>query len=380
LRLGTKKEKTKTLPTVLKDLTALLTAAMAEWGELRLDRLIFTQAPTARLVVIGLIGVAVVVLLARAISRTRPGRRRMALPALVTPAAWSRASLTRHGALLVALAGLPFFILALGDPRTSLTRSEASYPGRRISLLIDASSSMLSALPSSKLAKGAPNNAAFFTTVGAAKYFIEMRMKGKYRDLMALIEFGDDAYVITPFTTDYENIMLSTSLIGDWNEFMAFPDQGTVVARAVEQSVGLFQAFDYLDAAGNLMVIFTDGADADVLENGKTVDDVLNDALKAKIPVYLIKIGGGVRNKRTVADELWQAAVQRTGGRFYNGGDEDTIIQAIQAIDRQTAGRIEIKQYSTERPRFAPFALVAAALWALALVMRFTVPAFQTFP
>jgi hypothetical protein len=353
---------------------------MAEWGELRLDRLIFSQAPTARLVVIGLLGLAVIVLLARAVSRNNPGRRRMALPALVSSAAWSRASLTRHGALLVALAGLPFFILALGDPRTSLTHSEATFPGRRISLLIDASSSMLSALPSSRLAKGAPNNAAFFTTVGAAKFFIEMRMHGKYRDLMALIEFGDDAYVITPFTTDYENILLSTSLIGDWNEFMAFPDQGTVVARAVEQSVGLFQAFNYLDAAGNLMVIFTDGADADVLENGKTVDDVLNEAVKAKIPVYLIKIGGGVRNKRTVADELWQAAVMRTGGRFYNGGDENTIIQAIQAIDRQTAGRIQMKQYSTERPRFAPFALVAAGLWTLALVMRFTVPAFQTFP
>ena len=98
---------------------------------------------------------------------------------------------------------------------------------------------MLSALPSTTLAKGAPNNAAFFTTVGAARYFIERRMAGKYRDLMGLIEFGDDAYVITPFTTDYENILLSTALIGDWNEFMAFPDQGTVVARAVEQAVGL---------------------------------------------------------------------------------------------------------------------------------------------
>ena len=98
---------------------------------------------------------------------------------------------------------------------------------------------------------------------------------------------------------------------------MAFPDQGTVVARAVEQSVGLFQAFDYLDAAGNLMVIFTDGADADVLENGKTVDDVLDDALRAKIPVYLIKIGGNIQNKRTVADELWISAVKKTGGEFF---------------------------------------------------------------
>ncbi len=239
---------------------------------------------------------------------------------------------------------------------------------------------MLSALPSTTLAKGAPNNAAFFTTVGAARYFIERRMAGKYRDLMALVEFGDDAYVITPFTTDYENILLSTALIGDWNEFMAFPDQGTVVARAVEQAVGLFNAFDYLDAAGNLMVIFTDGADADVLENGKTVDDVLADAQKAKIPVYLIKIGGNIQNKRSVADELWIGAVKKTGGEFFSGGDEATIIRAIQAIDRRAAGKIEMKQYSTERPRYAPFAMTAALLWCGALLLRFTIPTFQTFP
>ena len=56
-------------------------------------------------------------------------------------------------------------------------------------------------------------------------------MKGKYRDLIALIEFGDEAYVVTPFTTDYDNILLSLSLIGDWTEFMKFPDQGTTIAH-----------------------------------------------------------------------------------------------------------------------------------------------------
>ena len=75
------------------------------------------------------------------------------------------------------------------------------------------------------------------------------------------------------------------------------------------------------------MVIFTDGADADVLENGKTVDDVLAEAQKAKIPVYLIKIGGNIQNKRSVADELWIGAVKKTGGEFFSGGDEATIIQ-----------------------------------------------------
>lgn len=357
----------------------MLQAAWAEWGDLHVERLVFAEGGTARLAVALLAGLAALVLVARSIWRRDSARGRLALPALVATG-WSRASLARHGALAVALAGLPFFVLALADPRTALTRSEVTYPGRRISLLIDASSSMLSALPSSRLAKGAPNNAAFFTTVGAARFFIEQRMKGKYRDLMSLVEFGDDAYVITPFTTDYENILLSTALIGDWNEFMAFPDQGTVVARAVEQSVALFQAFDYLDAAGNLMLIFTDGADADVLENGKTVDDVLGEAQRAKIPVYLIKIGGNIAQKRSVADELWIGAVQRTGGRFFSGGDENTIVEAIRAIDRMSAGRIALRQYSTERPRYAPFALAAAALWSLAIALRFAVPAFQTFP
>ncbi len=366
--------------TALRDIWALIMASWVELGALRLDRLTFSEATNTRWAVVVLVGIAALLILARTLFGRQPGHRRMALPALVSSTPWSRASLSRHGALMVALAGLPFFVLALADPRTALTRSEVTYPGRRISLMIDASSSMLSALPSSRLAKGAPNNAAFFTTVGAARYFIEMRMKGKYRDLMSLIEFGDDAYVITPFTTDYENILLSTALIGDWNEFMAFPDQGTVVARAVEQSVGLFDAFHYLDAAGNLMVIFTDGADADVLENGKTVDDVLSEAQKARIPVFLIKIGGNLKNKRSVGDELWQAAVLKTGGRFFPGGDETMIMQSIREIDRMSAGKIEMKQYSTERPRYAPFALVAAGLWCLALVMRFMVPTFQTFP
>jgi len=129
-----------------------------------------------------------------------------------------------------------------------------------------------------------------------------------------------------------------------------------------------------------LMVIFTDGADADVLENGKTVDDVLSEAQKSKIPVYLIKIGGNIQNKRSVADELWIGAVKKTGGEFFSGGDEATIIKAIQAIDRRAAGKIEMKQYSTERPRYAPFAMTAALLWCAALLLRFTIPTFQTFP
>jgi Mg-chelatase subunit ChlD len=364
----------------LTTLASLLQATWADWRSLSYSDLLFGEAQTARLVILGITGLAGALLLGRWLLMPKAERGRLGLPSLAVWAGRSRLSFVRHGALACALAGLPFFVMALADPKTAITREEVTYPGRRISLMIDASSSMLTALPSSRFAAGAPNNAAFFTTVGAARYFIEKRMQGKYRDLMSLIEFGDDAYVITPFTTDYENILLSTSLIGDWQEFMSFPDQGTIVARAVQQSVGMFEAFKFLDAAGNLMVLFSDGADAEVLENGKTAFDVVEEARKAKIPIYFVKVGKSVPGRAQVGDDIWRAAVERTGGHFYPGADEQEILRALGDIDRSSAGSIEIKQYSTERPRFTPFALAAAAFWSLGLLLRLTVPLFQTFP
>jgi Ca-activated chloride channel family protein len=357
-----------------------LRALSDEAATLRLDQLHFVAADTARLAGIVFIGLITAVLLWRVLTRRSRGHGRLALPSLIEWSGTRRLTLLRHGALLVALAGVPLFAFAFGDPKTAFTREESSFPGRRITLMIDASSSMLSSLPSNRLARGAPNDAMFFTTVGAARYFVELRMKGPYRDLMALIEFGDQAYVITPFTTDYENILFSMSLIGDWTEFMAFPDQGTVIANAIDQSVGLFRAFDVLDAAGNAMVIFTDGIDAEVTEDGRSPFDVLREAERANVPVYFVRTGVPGRMQAAVSDEAWAAAVARTGGRFFNATDENAIIRAISEIDRTAPGRVEMKRYSTEQPRYASFAMAAVILWSVALLLRLTTPWFQTFP
>jgi hypothetical protein len=364
----------------LRNLIGAIGRTLDEGASLHLSELHFAQNDQARLWLLGLVGLSLTALIVRAMTSGGARRARVGLPALLPAFSRSSASFTRHGAWLLALVGLPFFALALADPRIPLVRRETSYPGRRISLMIDASSSMLSAMPSTRLARNAPNQAAFFTTVGAARYFIELRMKGQYKDLMALIEFGDQAYVITPFTSDYDNILLSTSLIGDWNEFMSFPDQGTIIANAIDQGVGLFKAFSFLEASGNLMVIFSDGVDAEVTEDGRSPFDVLRAAQANRIPVYFIRVGGGSDAQKAVSDDAWMSAVARTGGRFYNAADEGTIVRAIHEIDRATQGRIEMKQYSTEQPRFAAFALLAVACWTGALLLRFTTPHFRKFP
>jgi hypothetical protein len=81
-----------------------------------------------------------------------------------------------------------------------------------------------------------------------------------------------------------------------------------------------------------------------------------------------------------VPDSIWKPAIEATGGKFYAASDESTILQAVHEIDQLSAGKIAIRQYSTEQPRFPMFALLAAGLWTAAIALKMTVPYFQTFP
>jgi len=361
------------LPAVVRDV-------IFEWRNARTADLLFTHRDDSIIAMVVLVGLALAVLVGRALTRNKAGRTQVALPAVLDWSGGSWTSIVRHGALILFLAGLPFFVLAFADPYSSLTHEQVSFPGRRIALMIDASSSMMARFPAAHLNAKAPNEATFFTTVAAAETFIRQRMSGKYHDLIGLIEFGDEAYVVTPFTSDYDNILLSLNLIGDWTEFMKFPDQGTTIGLAIEQSVGLFKAFDFLDAAGNLMLLFTDGQDTQVTIHGKNVNEILEGAKQTKIPVYMIRTSYNKSLGAVLPDDIWKPAIEATGGRFYPAGDEQTILNAIKDIDRRSAGRVDIRRYSSQQPKFAGYAFIATGFWTVAMVLQLTVPYFRKFP
>jgi hypothetical protein len=79
-------------------------------------------------------------------------------------------------------------------------------------------------------------------------------------------------------------------------------------------------------------------------------------------------------------DKLWQPAIERTGGRFYPASDEATILRAIEDIDRQSAGRIDVREYTAYEPRFSGYALIAVALWVSAAAMKLGFRSFRTYP
>lgn len=361
----------------LRQLGARIVEEAAALQRLRLGDLVFDERGLAVAVLIVLAGLSLGTLLWRAM---HPGsnHRGLALPAIVTLSRSSVRSVHRHIPWVLVVAGMPFFAIALTAPYSALTQQQVSYAGRRIAILIDGSSSMTAPFELSRLSGSrAPEN-LFTTNIQAAEAFIRQRMNGRYRDLIALIEFGNHAYVITPFTSDYDNVLLSISLIGQWEEYERFPDLGTTIGTAIQQAVNLFKAFNYLDAAGNAMVIFSDGQDTEVSLGGKTVRQVMTEAAAAGIPVYFVRCGLNRQLGDIVPDSLWQPAAEFTGGRFYAAANEQDVLEAIADIDRRVTGMIDVTQYAVRQPQFTPFALAASAFWLLALLAKLLLPYLST--
>lgn len=354
-----------------------LRATVDEWLRTRWSDLQFADPRSALLVFVVLLAASILFLLVRTLRGRRPGRTHLALPAILPLMRRSPMAAVRHLPLVLFLAGLPLFAIALAQPLTGFTREEVSYPGRRIALLVDASTSMVMQFKSDVRRQG---TATYFTAVAAAERFIERRMNGPYRDLVALIQFGNEAYVVTPFTTDYENIQLSIRLISDPREWGRFADWGTTIVEGIDQGTQLFKAFDFINASGNLMIVFTDGRDSELNRQGRPLDQLVAEARTWKVPVHMLRTAYDRREGEVQQDKIWRNVVERTGGRFYAAYDDASISRALAEIDRLSPGRIQTREYSVKRPRYAGYTLAAVTLWLAAAALKLSFGLFRTFP
>ena len=365
----------------LTDLAARVGAELAELRQLAGalgDSLPLLRREAAVLVLGGLAVAVIAALVVRSARRRAPGRAAVVLPALPIPLRPRRLgpAALRHLAFGAFLAGLAPFAMALADPQTPRVDEEVTYPGHRITILIDASLSMNTAFATEQLSAGN----TFLANVAAAEYFVRRRMEGPYHDLVSLVQFGNEAYIVTPFTNDYENILLSISLIGTPEEYRRFPDHGTLIMRAINRGVQLFRTFDFLGATGNLIVIFSDGQDTHVRFEDVTLDSIMQEAADHGIPVYFIRTAYDRALGDLISDQQWKLAVERTGGQFFPAENESAILEAIHRIDDLAKGRIRTRRYVTNQPRFGPFALAGASLWLASAALSLGVARMRRFP
>jgi hypothetical protein len=128
------------------------------------------------------------------------------------------------------------------------------------------------------------------------------------------------------------------------------------------------------------MVIFSDGEDTHAVARNRTLDDILQSALDAKVPVYMVRVNYDRTKGKVIPDDLWIPAIEKTGGQFFAASDEDSLLNAIHEIDRVSAGNIEVRQYSSQQPQFSIFALIAAVCWTSSITAKLAVPYFRRFP
>src|SRR5688500_10430250 len=158
-------------------LSAITAGVAADWQAMRLSELQFWQRDFAQLIIVALVAGAAVVLIVRAAMIRRPGRHYLVLPAVIQVRSLGRRSLgeggwTRHIPVVLFGAGLPFAVLAVADPYTSLVAENVTYPGRRIALMIDASDSMQTSFKAETLNSRNDEQPAFFTTYSAAYRYV----------------------------------------------------------------------------------------------------------------------------------------------------------------------------------------------------------------
>jgi hypothetical protein len=361
----------------VSELVTLLVDTFAELMSFQVGDFTLLRVNEAVLLTAGIVGVTASVLLYRVL-RGRAGRVSITLPALLSrqlvPPRYLRPF--RHAAFVLFVIGFGFLVVGIADPHTALVEEVETYPGHRITMMIDASLSMNTAFATEQLSAGN----TFLANVSAAEYFVKRRMEGPYQDLVSLVQFGNEAYIVTPFTNDYENILLSISLIGTPEEYRRFPDHGTLIMQAVSRGVQLFRTFDFLGATGNLMVIFSDGQDTYARFEDVTLDAIMQEAADNGIPVYFIRTAYNQTLGEVISDQQWKLAVERTGGKFFPAENETAILSAIHEIDELAKGRLRVKRYVAHEPQFQPFVLAAVACWLLALVMTLSVRRLRRFP
>jgi hypothetical protein len=346
----------------------------------------FYRGDEALAMVFALAALAAIAFFIGRLSRNTPGRAGIVLPAFLTSL---KAGSERRARLLPAallLAGLFFFLIALADPYTTFIKQDVTNPGRRILILLDASGSMGGGSYENRFKKTTTTLKVryvepFYTAAAAAEYFVRARMKSGYQDLVGLIEFGDESYIISPFNTDYENVLTSIRLLSDPEEYQRFNDSGTKIAQAINQGVGLFKTFAFLKASGNIMVLISDGEDTQVEHEGRKLDDILAESSKNKVPIFFIRtMGDKPLGHPATHDALWGAAVEKTGGKLYAGANADVIVQACDEINKIATGRIQYTRYSARTPQYPFFALAAVLCWSLALALWLVFRFFRKFP
>jgi len=292
----------------------------------------------------------------------RAARRRRALAA----------SATTLAGLLAAAAFLPLAV-AVARPQEVLSRQVDRAEGVDMLIALDVSGSMaaLDFKPTDRL--------------GVAKEVIGGFLDQRPHDRIGLVIFAGAAVTLCPLTLDHR---VAGHLL-DEIELGVLPD-GTAIGMGVGTAVNRLR---HSEAPSKVVILVTDGA-----SNAGPLDPMTAADLAAEegITVHTVLVGSGgevpvpvrLRDPRTGREvvqirrlevetnpELLAEIARRTRGTAFRARDPEALERVFDEIDSMEKVEFESTQLIRYRERFQPWALLAAALLAVAAILESVVGA-----
>ncbi len=227
-------------------------------------------------------------------------------------------------------------VVALASPVVTKEMTPTLEPGRDMVLVIDASRSMdeeFSILTREK---------KFEALKKILKEFIEKRE----RDRLALVVFGEFAYVASPVTFDHEMVakMVPYLKVGMAGERTAIYDALAMATKLLKNS----------DAKTKVVVLLTDGRNT----AGKIPLQVAKKLLKEYgVKLYTI----GVGRPGDYDPEILKELAASSGGKFFSASDPKMLKKVYEAIDKLEPSLLK-QQPVTKREYLFSYPLFVAAM------------------
>jgi Ca-activated chloride channel family protein len=275
----------------------------------------------------------------------------------------------RHILFILKLLAFGLLVGALARPQTSSSRQKVETEGIDIVMAIDVSSSMLAE-------DFRPNR------IEAAKKHALDFIDARINDRIGIVVFAGESFTQSPITIDHDvlkNLMqdVKSGIIED----------GTAIGEGLATSVSRLKESK---AKSKIIILLTDGknnkgsiAPATAAEIAKTFS----------VRVYTIGVGSygtapypfqtpfGTQYRNVeveIDEEILKEIAETTGGKYFRATNNTALEKIYGEIDQLEKTKIDVSVFSRYSEEFWYFALAAGILFALELLLRFTI--FRTFP
>ncbi len=275
----------------------------------------------------------------------------------------------RHSPFILRMLAVACIIVALARPQTRNDEELVSGEGVDIVLCIDVSGSMLAQ-------DFTPNR------LEAAKEVAANFVDSRPTDRIGLVIFSGESFTQCPVTTDKTILKSQISSIQS-----GLLEDGTAIGSGLATSVDRLKSSK---SKSKVVILLTDGENNGGLIDPSTAKEI---AKSLGIRVYTIGVGtegtapvpvqtpGGIvmqREQVNIDEKLLTQIAQETGGKYFRAKDNMGLQNIYAEIDKLEKSRIEVTALRRFNEKFVPFAIAAALLLALEMLLRLTI--FRKFP